>query len=415
MNPKKEPVPSRWTLIRGARQVLTLQGDAGPRRGPAMNNLEVISNAAILLRNDVVECVGSCSRIENLANARNAQEIDATGKIAMPAFIESDASILYDAAVPDEDCGLYPDIAQGIRTASKNKLACAGIANLSDYARYGVMTAGVPSLYADDLKNLVKVLGIQQGLQNRLLRLRPIASFCTLADRPEMADEIVGTWLRVLKERKLASIVEVHSVSAGDGLAARASRGIALSAAAAGFALRVRSGDGMPTDLMAGGESASVISVIGRPRTEMLRATGLLRSNAVFTVGVQRPNDEAGLASVRDLLDRDAAVAISMGAPTEVNATRNMQHAIYKACRDWKMTVEEAISAATFNAACALRASHLTGSIEPGKSADIVILDVPDYRELARRPGISSVEFAMRAGQVVYRRQPLSIDLMPGD
>ena len=171
----------------------------------------------------------------------------------------------------------------------------------------------------------------------------------------------------------------------------------------------------MPTDLMAGGESASVISVIGRPRTEMLRATGLLRSNAVFTVGVQRPNDEAGLASVRDLLDRDAAVAISMGAPTEVNATRNMQHAIYKACRDWKMTVEEAISAATFNAACALRASHLTGSIEPGKSADIVILDVPDYRELARRPGISSVEYAMRAGQVVYRRQPLSIDLMPGD
>ena len=54
--------------------------------------------------------------------------------------------------------------------------------------------------------------------------------------------------------------------------------------------------------------------------------------------------------------------------------------------------------------------SHVTGSLEPGRAADLLIMDVPDYRELARRAGHNDVQLALRAGRVVYQRAGLNLD-----
>jgi imidazolonepropionase len=53
--------------------------------------------------------------------------------------------------------------------------------------------------------------------------------------------------------------------------------------------------------------------------------------------------------------------------------------------------------------------SHVAGSLEPGKYADIVVMDVPDYRELARRVGDSDATLVMRAGHVIYCRAALEL------
>jgi imidazolonepropionase len=84
-----------------------------------------------------------------------------------------------------------------------------------------------------------------------------------------------------------------------------------------------------------------------------------------------------------------------------------MQFLLHLAVCQLGLTVEEAITASTWNGACALRLSHVTGSLEPGKAADLLLLDVPDYRELPRRAGHHDVSLAMRAGQVVFRNSPL--------
>ena len=59
-------------LIRGARQLLTLRGPAGPRRGTALRDLGIVQDGAILIRDGVILEAGSARRIENLASARNA-------------------------------------------------------------------------------------------------------------------------------------------------------------------------------------------------------------------------------------------------------------------------------------------------------------------------------------------------------
>ena len=67
------------------------------------------------------------------------------------------------------------------------------------------------------------------------------------------------------------------------------------------------------------------------------------------------------------------------------------------------MTAAEAISAATINGAHAVGRAGRTGSLEPGKLADLLILDASDYRELARRFGTNLVRMTMKRGEIIYK------------
>jgi imidazolonepropionase len=91
-------------------------------------------------------------------------------------------------------------------------------------------------------------------------------------------------------------------------------------------------------------------------------------------------------------------------------STLNMQHVLHLAVHRLGLTEEEAITATTWNPACSLRLSHVTGSLEPGKSADVIMMDVPDYRELARRAGHHDISMVMRGGQTIIGGVPLSGD-----
>src|ERR1051326_5597678 len=64
----------------------------------------------------------------------------------------------------------------------------------------------------------------------------------------------------------------------------------------------------------------------------------------------------------------------------------------------------EAISAATINGAHALRRANRIGSLEHGKSADLMLLAVSDYREIPYHFGVNLVDITLRRGQVVFRR-----------
>ena len=85
-----------------------------------------------------------------------------------------------------------------------------------------------------------------------------------------------------------------------------------------------------------------------------------------------------------------------------------MQTAILLACRHLKMTVEEAITAATINAAHALGRAKKTGSIEPGKIADLAIMNLSDYHDLRSSLGTNVVHQTIRNGKVIYREADVS-------
>src|SRR5271157_325359 len=64
-------------LVRGARQLITLRGSTGPRRGAALRELGIIQDGAVLIEDGAIVTLGPSRRVENLSAAREALEIDA--------------------------------------------------------------------------------------------------------------------------------------------------------------------------------------------------------------------------------------------------------------------------------------------------------------------------------------------------
>lgn len=65
------------------------------------------------------------------------------------------------------------------------------------------------------------------------------------------------------------------------------------------------------------------------------------------------------------------------------------------------MTAAQAVTAATVNGAWAAGRGHRCGSLEPGKQADVLMLDAADYRELGYYLGTNLVVWTMKKGQIV--------------
>ena len=78
----------------------------------------------------------------------------------------------------------------------------------------------------------------------------------------------------------------------------------------------------------------------------------------------------------------------------------SMQFAIALACRFMGLTPAEAIAASTINGAQAVGRAHEVGSLEEGKQADLLLLDVADYRHVGYRFGANLVRQIVKRGRV---------------
>ena len=89
----------RPLLLRGARQLLTLRGAEGPRRGADCLDLGIISDGSVLIRDGRIVCVGQSRRVDNLTEARNAVVVEVHGAVVMPAFVDPAITIPANATL----------------------------------------------------------------------------------------------------------------------------------------------------------------------------------------------------------------------------------------------------------------------------------------------------------------------------
>lgn len=373
--------------------MITLRGPSGPRFGSDMNQLHIVSGGALLIRNGVIQQAGTSRRIENLLEARDAREIDAKGHIVMPAFTSPDQSLV---APESSETRLAYVSRQRLEKSCKNTAAA--------YARVGSLIIGAHTGYAEDLRTANRILRIHHGVQSKPLRIRSILSPPALTD----PDELIQKWLPKVARRKLAPILDINLAPAYSPQMRR--REVAAVAATTGFALRVRTA-GAPRhdwyELASDIGALAILSSYPAPPEWASRLPGCVHVVQAMSEAAHSHDDSP---LFRKSLDRGWPVALASGATRPGRPVGNPQYLLHLAETRFGMTSEEAIVAATWNAACSLRMSHVGGSLEPGKAADLLIMDVPDYRELARRPGESDVHIAMSAGHIVYRRGGLILD-----
>ena len=71
------------------------------------------------------------------------------------------------------------------------------------------------------------------------------------------------------------------------------------------------------------------------------------------------------------------------------------------ACRYQRLTPAEALNAVTINAAHAIGLGDRLGSLEVGKQADVLMLDLPDYRQLVYWLGVNPVSGVVKRGRLL--------------
>lgn len=315
----------KLTLLRGARQLLTLRGPQAPRCGTELYNLGIIQDGAVLIADSSIVEVGPTRRLENLAAARHAEEIDASGCVVLPGFVDSGAALVRDVA-----------------EHSPRTLKTFALRRIDEAVR-----CGTTALEAICGPGLAESAALKTLRVHAALRELPLTLVSTIA----LSDPHL---LAVPRIRRLADFAELGGAE------------------------------------LCGGDPA----VLALAR----HAGWNLKPHAV-TVLNPLPSflEQTSYPAARSLIDSGDAIALASGGA-------NMQMAIALACRAMHMTAAEAIAAATINGACAIGRSRSVGSIEPGKSADLLILGVPDYRELPYHLGVNLVNLVMIRGAVRLRK-----------
>jgi imidazolonepropionase len=360
-------INSRRTLIRGARQLLTMRGPSGPRRGADLGQLNIIEDGCVLVEDGRILEVGPSRRVENLAAARYADELPAAGCVVLPAFVDADTGSLL---------------------APTTRIQLAGPRAMAESERTLAAMAVHGTLAVETKAHEPRVARMLGRLHS------PVDVAPTL-----LADVTAPAAIR---DRNIADYIEGSLTGDSDVDALVATR--LEQVREAGFRIRAsaRNGGAAVLASLARRGLAAAVDLRGL-QSQDVACLALFNTVAVLTPGVVFHSRSDDYPPARDLIAHGAAVAIATGYSPEANPTYSMSAAIGLACRQMGLAPSEALAGATINAACALGIQHRTGSLEPGKQADILILNTPDYRAVAWALGVNLVSVVMRRGEIVYR------------
>ncbi len=376
-------------LIRGAKQLLTLRGPRGVRRGAALEDLAIVEDGSILIRDGWIAQVGSTRRVENLKECRGAAEISVNGAVVMPGFV--DPAIHLFAS----------QLSSGRKRKSYAEFLDETLILLRCCLQHGTLHAQL------------KISSCEKDAKSDLALLRQLSSLgenpvgmvrtWRLENRSETAGRTlneVTAAIPYLAKRKLAQRVEV----APQGGAAFREK---IWAAAVSNSLAINL-------LWAGGSAELLANLLARlkPRS-VSSARALTETECALLAGSSVPiifssaeslTDSSFAGTVQQLAKGGAPIALASGYDEREMPVLNMQAVISLAVLRLNLTTEQAISAATINAAYAVGRGHLTGSLEVGKRADLVVLNLANYREIPRRFGINHVGMAIRDGKIAFNR-----------
>src|SRR5690242_13036105 len=175
-------------LITGCAELVTLRGPV-PRRGPALADLGIIRDGALLIRDGRIAAAGVRRRIENLREARSARKLDLGGRVVLPGFVDSHTHLVFAASRANEyemriAGATYEEIARAgggivssvrnLRRASPAELKARALANLAQFAAHGTTTIEAKSGYgldwASERKTLLLLRELEQDQPIEILR-----------------------------------------------------------------------------------------------------------------------------------------------------------------------------------------------------------------------------------------------------
>jgi imidazolonepropionase len=414
-------------LIHSASQLLTLNG--GPQRGSQLGQLDIIEDGALVIQEGLITAIGKSTEL----HAKHAHEpmLDAKNCVVMPGFVDSHTHLIWagDRAAEFEmrlEGKSYLEIlaagggilstVRATRAADLGQLLDETRPRLAELLTHGTTTAEAKTGYGLDTESELRMLQALLMLDDEGPLDLAITFLGAHAIAPEFKDEpqaytdflcaemipAVHSWWPTDHPLPFVDVFcETGAFDLGQ------SRQILSCAKKLGFPLKVHADE---FDNLGG---AALAAELGAVSADHLVATSPVDIETIAqsdTVAVALPNTPFGLAEehytpAQQILEADGILALATDLNPGTAWCENMQFAIALACRYMKLTPAQAIAAATINAAAAIARSDSVGSLEPGKMGDVIILKVPDYRQLGYRFGINLVKTVVKKGEVVIKTE----------
>ncbi|MED3552488.1 imidazolonepropionase [Cytobacillus praedii] len=417
----KKPI---W--IKHISQLATLASDFnGPRSKEAMSELGLIEDGSLWLEDGKVLAVGTTIELEKqyALKAHEAEIIDATGHLVTPGLVDPHTHVVYGGSREREfemrlEGATYMEIMNaggGIhattrmtREATEEELFKQTSRRLDSFLQHGVTTVEGKSGYGMNLETEIKQLRMMKRLQEtHAIDLVP--TFMGAHAVPpefkgkedEFVDHIINDMLPVVAEEKLA---EFNDVFCEIGVyTPEQSERILEAGKKLGLTPKIHADEIEP---YGGAELAAKVGAISAEHLLKASDEGIKAMAEAGTIACLLPATalylREGAAAGRKMVDEGVAVAISTDCNPGSSPTTSMPLVMNLACISMRLTPAEALTAATYNAACAINRQDLVGSLEVGKQADIVLWNVKNYQELQYLFGVNHVKKVWKKGiQVV--------------
>lgn len=390
--------------------------------GTGMSELHHIANGAIIIEGGIITYVGPQDEMPSYSPS--VEVIDAGGKAVLPGFVDSHTHLIFGGFRADEfEWRLKGDSYMSIMErgggiqSTVNETRKADVNSLADKARWfikkmsqmGVTTVEAKSGYGLDLDSELKMLeAIKLTSEAEEDRIRIVSTFLGAHAVPKEYKGRTEEYVNILIEEMIPQVKDKAQFfdifTEKNVFEIEDSRKLLLAAKAAGMKLKLHA-DEIVT--LGGAELAAEVGAVSADHLLHVSDEGIKRIAAEGVVATLLPLTAFALrepfAPARKFIEAGAAVALATDLNPGSCFSGSIPLTIALACIYMNMSIEETITALTLNGAAACGVADLTGSIEVGKSGDIVILEFDTYKSLPYYVGMNCVNTTIFQGKVVNK------------
>jgi imidazolonepropionase len=412
-------------LIHNLAEVATPKG-SHPLRGTDQRQVNRIRDAEVLCREGQIAFVGTPEERRRLfGDLSDAERLDGRRGTLIPGFVDPHTHLPWAGSREEELVArlagkTYQEIAaagggilstvRSTRNAEEDELTGNVRRRMDQMLAWGTTTAEAKSGYGLSLDDELKQLrAIRAASESHPVDLVPTLLAAHEVppewrhDRGRYVDLICEEIIPAAADQGLARFCDVFCE---DGVfTAEESRRVLTAGVRHGLAPRLHADefvDSGGAELAAelGALSADHLMAVSPAGIEALAGSGVA---AVLLPGTSFFLMKHKYAPARRLVEAGIPVALATDCNPGSCHTESMPMVFVLAVFELGLTIEESLTAATLNAACCLGLGSEIGSVEPGKRADLVLLDAPNLLHLAYHFGINPVAAVVKGGRVVRR------------
>ena len=407
-------------IIRNAAELLTLSPSIKDESG-----LGIIRNGAVGVRAGQIVWIGETGRIhDELEMSPDGHGIDASGKVVMPGLIDAHTHLVFGGSrerefeqriqglsyleIAERGGGILSTV-EATRKASFDELFSSGKKRLNRMLSKGVTTIEAKSGYGLSLQDELKILRVIKAL-NEAHPIDIVPTFLgahTIPkefknDRTRYVDLIIQEMIPRVAEEGLAEFCDVFCEEKAFGL--EESRRILEAGKRHGLKPKIHADQLSPGG---GAELAAEVEAFSADHLEYVSPFGIDRMAEKGVVAVLLPGASFFLSMkryppAREMIEKGVTVALATDFNPGSSMTESLPLMMTMGCTLYKMIPGEVIRAATIQAARSIGRGDQIGTLDPGKRADLQVLDIPNYRYLPYHFGVDHAEWVIKKGRTVY-------------